>query len=261
MAVLGFHWHLCQEPVTAVSATSAREWFYFNSRGCQSRFLVMKWHTRAWGRWHGHKYFIAILCMCKWLIYLFSCLWNGRQWIIPSAPPFQSVVFVLAALSRMGRWCPWTCFCQFEIGLNCDLQVILLSLSVVTAFWMPRRGVCLCFRAVNNEWKGCVGSEGKQFSFCTGSGAFLKSQKSSELHGCSFHQLYAQDASRAWEEASVSQGDADLWKLHSPWGRAYCPSGSQQSSGRCWSSSPENTNVQMLCGLCSKQESHGALGG
>lgn len=42
MAVPGFHWHLHQKPVTGVSVTSAREWFYFNSHGCQGSFVMMK---------------------------------------------------------------------------------------------------------------------------------------------------------------------------------------------------------------------------
>lgn len=42
MAALDVHWHLHQEPITGVSATTSGEWFYFNSRGCQGRFLVMK---------------------------------------------------------------------------------------------------------------------------------------------------------------------------------------------------------------------------
>lgn len=148
-AALGVHWHLHQEPVAGVSATSAGEWFYFNSRGCQSSFLMMKWRTRACRRWRGHKYFIAVLCMCKWLMYLFSSLWNGRQWVIPSAP--ESVSFVLPALGRMGRLCPWTCLCQFEIELNCDLQVFLLSLSGVTVFKCPGGSACVLEPWIMNE--------------------------------------------------------------------------------------------------------------
>lgn len=45
------------------------------------------------------------------------------------------------------------------------------------SFQMPWR-ICLCFRAMNNEWKACVWSEEKQSSFCTRGSAFLKPQKS-----------------------------------------------------------------------------------